>query len=84
MNYICSLIFLLLISPDSATNGSDCEHGSVRLASVVESETDGGGVREGRVEVCVNRAWGTVCRRAFTQHDADVVCEQLPGFKKEG
>ena len=56
----------------------------MRLASVVESETDGGGVREGRVEVCVNGAWGTVCRRAFTQHDADVVCEQLPGFKKEG
>ena len=45
---------------------------------------DGEGVRRGRVEVCVNRAWGTVCDSLFTQDDADVVCAQLPGFKREG
>jgi hypothetical protein len=36
------------------------------------------------VEVCINGAWGTVCNRLFTQEDADVVCNQLPGFKKDG
>ena len=41
-------------------------------------------VREGRVEVCVNGAWGTICNRLFNQDDAEVVCNQLPGFTKEG
>ena len=63
-----------------STDGSDCDHGSIRLGSSV----DGEGVRRGRVEVCVNRAWGTVCDSLFTQDDADVVCTQLPGFKREG
>ena len=42
------------------------------------------GTIEGRVEVCVNRAWGTVCGDLFTQDDAAVVCNQLTGFKQEG
>ena len=45
---------------------------------------DGEGVSWGRVEVCINGAWGTVCMDLFTQDDADVVCGQLPGFQKEG
>ena len=37
----------------------------------------GEGVREGRVEVCLNSAWGTVCDTAFTKEEATVVCRQL-------
>ena len=61
--------------------GDECVTGSVRL---VNTTIDLNGMREGRVEVCVNRAWGTVCGDLFTQSDAAVVCKQLPGFKQEG
>ena len=42
------------------------------------------GTREGRVEICINNAWGTVCDTLFGREDAAVVCEQLEGFQREG
>ena len=53
-----------------------CKNGEVRLRG-------GSSEAEGRVEVCVNSLWGTVCRGTGTsywdQNDAQVVCQQL-GF----
>ena len=67
----------------SSTPDGGCVDGTVRL-----NGSDGDGVREGRVEVCVNRAWGTVCDELFTQGDAqgdaEVVCGTLGGFYREG
>lgn len=49
---------------------SGCVNGQVRLI--------GGSVpNEGRVEVCQDRHWGTVCDNQFTSVDASVVCKQL-------
>ena len=39
----------------------------------------------GRVEVCVNNAWGTVCNdNLFGSQEAMVLCHQLEGYQREG
>ena len=56
---------------------SECEDGDVRLVG-------GPTVLEGRVEVCLNNAWGAVCHRYyFGAPEARVVCGQL-GFQRSG
>ena len=47
-----------------------CTTGVVRL--VGSSYTN-----RGRVEICVNNTWGTVCDDLFDNSDARVVCNQL-------
>ena len=54
----------------------NCSTGDVRLQ-------DGPNVREGRVEVCINNAWGTVCNEQFGVADAIVVCKQM-NFSNKG
>jgi deleted-in-malignant-brain-tumors protein 1 len=49
---------------------SGCTEGDVRL---LEGSTD----LEGRVEVCKNNMWGTVCDDGWDKADATVVCRQL-------
>ena len=60
---------------------ADCKNGDVRLV--------GGSTQyEGRIEVCINRVWGTVCSSRYYSwkwyyyyywgtQDSNVVCRQL-------
>ena len=47
-----------------------CVEGEVRLV-------DGSTALEGRVEICMSSAWGTVCNFSWGKPDATVVCRQL-------
>ena len=58
------------------TTQSNCSDGHIRLVGSDSSN-------EGRVEVCVNQAWGTVCDHSWNSEDANVVCGQL-GFLQRG
>ena len=49
---------------------SSCTNGAVRLMNGSTSD-------EGRVEVCVNGEWGTVCDSGWDRREAEVVCRQL-------
>lgn len=44
----------------------------------------GNGTVEGRVEVCINQAWGTVCSARFDQEDAGTVCVSAGGYLRSG
>ena len=54
----------------------NCQDGQTRL---VGGRTEA----DGRLEVCFNDRWGTVCDDNFGAQEATVVCRQL-GFSSEG
>ena len=53
-----------------------CIDGQVRLVNGSIAQT-------GRVEVCVDGVWGSVCDVGWTKSDAFVVCKQL-GYVNSG
>jgi len=52
------------------TAAQNCTNGTVHLV-------DGPVENAGRVEVCINGVWGTVCHNGWNNNDARVVCRQL-------
>ena len=55
---------------------SVCSDGDLRLV-------DGEGTGEGRVEICFNNTYGSICADFWDEVDAQVVCGQL-GFMRNG
>ena len=47
-----------------------CDSGSIRLV-------DGTNQYNGRIEVCINSMWGSVCDTMWDATDASVACKQL-------
>lgn len=64
------------ISTDVQTIFSNCSDGDLRLTGKVTATS-------GRLEVCYNRAWGTVCNYDWGNTDSRVACRQL-GFQPSG
>ena len=63
----------MLISYHNILLSDLCSDGEVQI-------TGGSSPTIGRVEVCINSTWGTICDESWNDRNAAVVCRQLGHF----
>ena len=71
-----------LLALASSTEQQLCIDGDLRLQDGRDDSENG--TRDGRLEICFNKAWGTICDTSFGIPDAKVACGQLTGFLRTG
>ena len=54
----------------------NCTEGEVRLVN-------GSSPNKGRVEICIDQSWATVCSNGFDYRESRVICGQL-GYQRYG
>lgn len=57
------------------TSPANCSDGDVRLQDGISDLVTG--VMEGRLEICINEAWGSVCVDHFGSAEVNVICNSL-------
>ena len=72
----------IMYSTAFSTPAENCSNGELRLEGT--SDDTQANTREGRVEICINNAWGTICDTLFGSKEAEVACGQLEGFQING
>ena len=70
IKWLCSAVWVAIHCSSVLVEEDTCEEGDVRLM-------DGSDAKEGRVEICRNNMWGTVCDNGWDNEDARVICRQL-------
>ena len=66
----------------NTTPFAPCSTGEIRIA--MSSSNVSLHALEGRLELCINSAWGTVCDSLFGNEDAMVACGRVEGFLSGG
>lgn len=74
--FLCNNSEISCFLLDTSTPDGNCMDGAVRLVGGENSTL-------GRLELCINNAWGSVCDEMFGTNEAKVVCRQL-GFSSDG
>ena len=70
MNHKLLLLLFVLFPKVQSSSYSNCTDGDIRLV-------DGSTSYEGRVEICINKAWGTITYFYGSNNEAQTVCNQL-------